>query len=35
MLGLELLVIGPETRVDAFKKEIRWNRVSYGLADGL
>lgn len=35
MLGLELLAIGPETRLDAFKKEIRWNRVFYGLADGL
>lgn len=35
MLGVELLAIGPETRIDPFKKEIRWNRVFYGLADGV
>lgn len=35
MLGIELLAVGPDTRIDAFKKEIRWNRVFYGLAEGL
>jgi L-arabinose isomerase len=33
--GLELLGIGAETRIPDFKKEIRWNEISYHLAPQL
>jgi L-arabinose isomerase len=33
--GIELLVIDAETRVPAFKKELRWNQVYYHLANGV
>ena len=33
--GIELLVIDDATRVDAFKKELRWNQVYYHLASGV
>jgi L-arabinose isomerase len=32
---LELLVIGKETRLPEFQKEIRWNDLYYSLARGL
>jgi L-arabinose isomerase len=35
MAGLELLVIGKETRLPDFQKEIRWNDLYYSLAKGL
>ncbi len=35
MLGVELLAIGRDTELGAFKNEIRWNRVFFGLAGGL
>jgi L-arabinose isomerase len=35
MAGLELLVIGKETRLPEFQKEIRWNDLYYSLARGL
>ena len=35
MAGLELLVIGKETRLPDFQKEIRWNNLYYSLARGL
>jgi L-arabinose isomerase len=34
MAGLEFLVIGRETKIDEFKKELRWNEVYYHLAKG-
>jgi L-arabinose isomerase len=33
--GIEFLVIDKDTRVSAFKKELRWNQVYYHLAQGL
>ena len=33
--GIELLVIDEDTRVAAFRKEIRWNQAYYHLARGL
>jgi L-arabinose isomerase len=30
MIGVELLVIGAETTLEAFKKEMRWNEAYYG-----
>jgi L-arabinose isomerase len=33
--GVELVVIDEHTRVDAFKNELRWNRVYYHLASGV
>jgi L-arabinose isomerase len=33
--GIELLVIDADTRVPAFKKELRWNQVYYHLANGV
>ena len=33
--GIELLVIDEETRIPAFKNELRWNRAYYHLAGGL
>jgi L-arabinose isomerase len=33
--GLELLVIDEDTRMGAFKNEIRWNQVYYHLACGV
>jgi len=35
MAGLEFLVIGKETRLPEFQKEIRWNDLYYSLARGL
>jgi L-arabinose isomerase len=35
MAGLEYLLIGKDTTVSEFKKEIRWNQVYYHLAKGL
>jgi L-arabinose isomerase len=35
MAGLEFLLIGEDTRLAAFKKELRWNEVYYYLARGL
>jgi len=32
--GLEYLLIGEGTRVDEFKKELRWNEMYYALAKG-
>jgi L-arabinose isomerase len=31
MAGVELLVIDANTRVEAFKQELRWNQVAYHL----
>jgi L-arabinose isomerase len=35
MAGMELLLIDRDTKVDAFKKELRWNDLYYHLAKGL
>jgi L-arabinose isomerase len=35
MAGIELLLIDEDTRVGAFRKEIRWNQAYYHLARGL
>jgi len=35
MAGLECLLIGDDTKLSEFKKEIRWNEVYYHLAKGL
>ena len=35
MAGVEFLLIGDETTVTGFKKEIRWNEAYYSLARGL
>ncbi len=35
MAGLEFLLIGKDTQLAAFKKELRWNEVYYYLARGL
>jgi L-arabinose isomerase len=35
MAGLEFLLIGKDTNLSEFKKEIRWNQVYYHLANGL
>jgi L-arabinose isomerase len=35
MAGLEFLLIGEDTQLSAFKKELRWNEVYYYLARGL
>jgi L-arabinose isomerase len=35
MAGLEFLLIGKDTTLSEFKKEIRWNQVYYHLANGL
>jgi L-arabinose isomerase len=35
MAGMELLLIDRDTRLDAFKKELRWNDLYYHLAKGL
>lgn len=35
MAGLEFLLIGKETRLSEFKKELRWNEIYYHLASGL
>ena len=35
MAGVEFLLIGPDTTVNGFKKEIRWNEAYYSLARGL
>ena len=35
MAGIEYLVIDEETKLEAFKKELRWNEVYYHLAKGL
>ncbi len=35
MAGIEFLVIGKETNLSDFRKELRWNEVYYALAKGL
>jgi L-arabinose isomerase len=35
MAGLEFLVIGSETELMEFKKELRWNDLYYHLSKGL
>jgi L-arabinose isomerase len=35
MAGIELVVIDDDTKVRAFKQELRWNEVYYGLSSGL
>ena len=35
MAGLEFLLIDGDTRLSAFKKELRWNEMYYYLARGL
>jgi L-arabinose isomerase len=35
MAGLEFLLIGKETDLSSFKKELRWNELYYHLAKGL
>jgi L-arabinose isomerase len=35
MAGMEYLLIGSETRLDEFKKELRWNDLYYHLAQGM
>jgi L-arabinose isomerase len=35
MAGLEFLLVGKDTNLSEFKKEIRWNQVYYHLANGL
>ena len=34
MAGIELVVIDAETRIRAFKQQLRWNEVYHGLASG-
>ena len=34
MAGIELLMIGSETKIEAFKKELRWNEAYYALKRG-
>ena len=34
MAGLELLTIDADTRLAAWRKELRWNEVAYRLTDG-
>ena len=34
MLDIEILLIDENTRVNDFKKEIRWNEVFYSLSRG-
>ncbi len=35
MSGMEFLLIGAETKIPAFKNEIRWNDLYYHLSRGL
>jgi L-arabinose isomerase len=35
MAGIEYLLINEETRLDDFRKELRWNDLYYHLAKGL
>jgi L-arabinose isomerase len=35
MAGLEFLLIDEKTRLEDFKKELRWNDLYYLLANGL
>jgi L-arabinose isomerase len=35
MAGIEVVVIGKDTRLSEFKKELRWNELYYHLAHGL
>jgi L-arabinose isomerase len=35
MAGIEFLLINEDTRLDEFKKELRWNDLYYLLAKGL
>ncbi len=35
MAGIEYLLIGSETRLPEFRKELKWNEVYYALAKGL
>jgi L-arabinose isomerase len=35
MAGIELVVIGADTRLSAFKQELRWNEAYYHLASGI
>jgi L-arabinose isomerase len=35
MAGIEFLVIGKDTQLPAFQKELRWNEIYYALAKGL
>ena len=35
MADTEYVPIGAETRISAFKKELRWNEMYYMLAKGL
>jgi len=35
MAGIEMVVIDEETRIQEFKKELRWNEMYYMLANGL
>jgi L-arabinose isomerase len=35
MAGVEFLLVGADTTVAGFKKELRWNEAYYHLARGL
>jgi len=35
MAGIEIVIIDADTKVRAFKQELRWNEVAYGLQGGL
>ena len=35
MAGIEMLLIGDDTKLNEFKKELRWNDLYYRLANGL
>jgi L-arabinose isomerase len=35
MLGIELVAIGAGSSLEQLKNEMRWNRLFYGLVDGL
>jgi L-arabinose isomerase len=35
MAGIECVLIGPETKLPEFRKELRWNEMYYALAKGL
>ena len=35
MAGIEFLLIDGDTKISAFRKELRWNDMYYALAKGL
>jgi L-arabinose isomerase len=35
MMGIEFVLINEKCNLTEFKKELRWNEVSYHIADGI